>query len=125
MGISRNQKRLGYRDQGDASQDQHREHWEGFTFTGGPWRVILSGKWGKPQVWASSAAEGKRVLLHAAEISGYNPSTDPEARWEVVEVQNWRGTPGKTFGVRQTVWGAQVSKRPGPEGFPDYEPNIP
>jgi hypothetical protein len=121
MGYSRNRKRLGYRDQGGASQAQHVAHWEGFTFEGGPWRVVLSGRWGQPQVWAASAAEGKRVLLHAAAIAGYNPSADPTATWEVVEITNGRHPAGKVFGVRQTAYGPQVSKREGPEGFPDYE----
>jgi len=122
MGRSRARKRLGYRDQGGASQAAHAAHWEGFTFTGGPWRVILSGRWGQPQVWASSAAEGKRVLLHAAAGAGYDPGSDPTARWEICEVSNGRHPAGRVYRVRQTAYGPQISKRVGPVGFPEYEP---
>lgn len=121
MGYSRNRKRLGYRDQGGATQAEHVAHWEGFTFTGGPHVVCLHGKWGKPQVWASSVAEGKRVLLHAAAIAGYDPASDPTAGWATWTVASGRHPAGKVFGVRQTAYGAQVSKRDGPVGFPEYE----
>lgn len=121
MGYGRSRKRLGYRDQGGASQAAHAAHWEGFTFTGGPHVVCLHGSWGKPQVWASSVAEGKRVLLHAAAIAGYDPETDPEAEWATWEITNGRHPAGKVFGVRQTFYGPQVTKREGPEGFPVME----
>jgi hypothetical protein len=122
MGLSRNRKRLSYRDQGGASQAAHVAHWEGFTFTGGPWRVVLAGAWGQPQVWASSAAEGKRVLLHAASIAGYDPGSDPTAEWQICEVRNGRHPAGKVFGVRVGAYGPCVSKRRGPEGQPEFEP---
>lgn len=117
----RRRKRLGYRDQSGASQDAHRDHWEGFTFSGGPWRVILSGAWGQPQVWASSAAEGKRVLLHAAAAAGYDPESDPTAEWQIVEVSNGRHPAGRIYGVRQTQVGPQISKRESCAGPPEYE----
>lgn len=118
----RGRKRLGYRDQSGASQAAHAAHWSGFTFTGGPWRVILSGSWGQPQVWASSPAEGKRVLLHAAAIAGYDPAADPTAEWQIVEVTNGRHPAGRVYGVRQTFYGPQVTKRQGSAGFPEMEP---
>jgi len=121
MGYGRSRKRLGYRDQGSSSQAAHAAHWEGFTFTGGPHVVCLQGSWGKPQVWASSVAEGKRVLLHAAAIAGYDPESDPTARWASWVVANGRHPAGKVFGVRQTFYGPQVTKREGPEGFPVME----
>lgn len=113
-------KRLTYRDQGGATLEQHADHWKDFEFTSGSVRVILAGKWGEPQVWASTEAEGKRVLLHAASIAGYNPSSDPTSRWEVADVSA-RGTAnGLTYGVRRLRWGPAISKRGGPAGAPEY-----
>lgn len=113
-------KRLTYRDQGGATLEQHAAHWEGFEFTSGPVVVSLWGRWGKPQVWASSEAEGKRVLLHAASIASYDPSADPTAKWAIQD-GSARGTAnGLTYGVRQLRWGPAISKRDGPAGAPEY-----
>jgi hypothetical protein len=66
-------KRLGYRAQVPVSQESQAEHWQGFTFTGGPWQVIYRGPWGSWQVWASSEAEGRRVLEHACAAASVDP----------------------------------------------------
>jgi hypothetical protein len=113
-------KRLSYRDQGGASLEAITEHWRDFTFTSGPVVVSLQGRWGKPQVWASSEAEGKRVLMHAAAIASYDPTSDPDARWAIWD-GSARGTVnGATYGVRKLRDGAiAVSKRDGPAGAPE------
>lgn len=113
-------KRLTYRDQGSATLEEHAAHWEGFTFTSGPVRVVLSGRWGQPQVWASTEAEGKRVLLHAAAIAGYDPTTDPTAQWEIADGSARGVAAGLIYGVRQLRWGPAISKRDGPTGAPEY-----
>jgi hypothetical protein len=113
-------KRLTYRDQGSATPEQHAAHWEGFEFTSGPVVVSLRGRWGKPQVWASTEAEGKRVLLHAASIAGYNPSADPTAEWAVWDGGARGVVAGLSYGVRQLRWGPAISKRDGPAGAPEY-----
>jgi hypothetical protein len=74
------EKRLRYRDLSGASQEAHAAHWRGFQFTGGPWMVRLVGPWGAPQVWASTPSEGRRVLLHVAQIAGYDLET-AEYEW--------------------------------------------
>jgi hypothetical protein len=116
----RRYKRLTYRDQGNATPEQHAAHWEDFTFTSGPVQVKLQGKWGRPQVWASTEAEGKRVLMHAAAIASYIPSADPTAEWVVADVSARGVAAGLTYGVRQLRWGPAISKRDGPVGAPEY-----
>jgi hypothetical protein len=113
-------KRLSYRDQGSATPEQHAAHWEGFTFTSGPVVVSLRGAWGKPQVWASSEAEGKRVLLHAASIASYDPSSDSTSEWAVWDGSSRGTVGGLSYGVRQLRWGPAISKRDGPDGAPEY-----
>ena len=116
----RNRYRHSFFDEREITPEQHAAHWDGFTFTSGPVVVSLWGKWGKPQVWASTEAEGKRVLLHAAAIAGYSPSSDPTARWAIMD-GSARGTAnGLTYGVRQLRWGPAISKRDGPAGAPEY-----
>jgi hypothetical protein len=73
-------KRLGYRAQVPVTQPGQAGHWEGFTFTGGPWQVIYRGPWGSWQVWASSSQEGRRVIEHACAAAGVNPE-DPGGQW--------------------------------------------
>jgi hypothetical protein len=119
----RHRKRLGYRDQGDASVEAHAAHWEGFTWTGGPHVVCLYGQWGKPQVWASSVAEGKRVLLHAAAIAGYDPASDPNAEWASWRDSSGRSSTVRTYRVRILPGGyVECSKRNGPAGDPEFAP---
>jgi hypothetical protein len=71
-------------------------------------------------VWASTEAEGKRVLRHAAAIASYIPSADPTAEWVVADVSARGVAAGLTYGVRQLRWGPAISKRDGPVGAPEY-----
>lgn len=111
------EKRLSYQDLGGSSQEAHAAHWRGFTFTGGRWKVSLVGPWGAPQVWASTPAEGRRVLLHVAAIAGYDMGGD-DWEWIVQEVGHPRYGREVVFALQKRRGLEMVSKRAGPSGSP-------
>ena len=112
-------KVLRYRDQTAAPLETHLAHWESFAWDAG--RVIVISKnldWGTPQVWAASAAEGKRVLSHAAQMAGVD-LTDPKHEWIVTGSNDPRY--GRTGRMRLDTRGGKfmrVTSRPGPSGLP-------
>ena len=114
-------KRLSYRDQSGASRAAHAAHWAGFEFEAGPVIVACVGDFGTVQVWAASEAEGKRVIRHAASIANL-PVDDPEeAEWIVTSSNNPRDGKAGRFRVAE-VWGLPVvTKRAGPNGYPEIE----
>lgn len=115
-----------YRDPSMKELELHRDHWKNFTWESGPWMVISEGlSWGKPQVWAKSEAEGKRVLQHAAAISGVDLSSSAH-RWRVSEVQGYRERPVLTMKVHRDANGQYwVAERTGSEGLPMLEAELP
>ena len=118
--MPRGVKRLGYLDQGGSSQEAHQAHWDGFTFTGGPWKVQCKGQAGNLQVWASSQAEGERVIRHALTAAGLSP-TDEGLEWSALRVDHPRFQRQATYTVK--VWNGApvVTKRNGPDGPPELE----
>jgi hypothetical protein len=120
MGIPRlnRRKRLTYRDLGGASREAHQEHWRGFTFEAGPVMVAYVGYWGRPQVWAASEAEGRRVIEHACAIAGI-PTTGAEVgEWIVTTAKAGRNGQGGTFTVPTAYGFPLVTKRSGASGPP-------
>lgn len=112
-------KVLRYRDLSGATLEEHTEHWRGFEWDAGPVCVINKGAaWGVPQVWAASAAEGKRVIRHAAAIAGVNPDAKP-AKWVITGTLDPRyGRTGRML-VKGLGDGAiSVTKREGANGLP-------
>lgn len=116
-------KYLRYLDQANRPLEDHGAHWENFVWTAGP--VIVGHKgstWGVPQVWAASAAEGQRVLRHAAAIAGVDP--DSQGEWYFTASSDARyGQPGTMRVERRAdrITGQQflrVSKRDSPNGLP-------
>jgi len=107
-----------YRDQTGTSLEAHTAHWASFVWEAGPVCVIHKGAvWGTPQVWASSAAEGKRVIRHAAAIAGVN--VDQDGEWEVTGSLNPRIGRTGTMGVKVLRDGClSVTKREGSSGLP-------
>jgi hypothetical protein len=111
------QKLLTYFDQSGKTQAEHQAHWKDFSWQAGPVIVSCVGTpLGKPQVWAVSLDEAKRVINHAAAISGVDLTN---AEWMT-------GSPrSSSFGLRGTMrvkvsdkgllW---VTKRDGPFGLP-------
>ena len=111
-------KQLRYRDQAGASLEAHTEHWRDFEWEAGPVCVIHKDySWGSPQVWAASAAEGKRVIRHAGAIAGVNP--DEVGKWQISGSLNPRYVRTGTMLVKGLRDGAvSVTKRDGPDGLP-------
>jgi hypothetical protein len=113
-------KEFRYRAPKGADMAAHRAHWKGFEWTSGPVMVISEGaNWGKPRVWATSAEEGKRVLHHAAAVSGVDLSAAAGHRFVVREVLNPRyGQRLKMVLRKAPDGGPWVTDRSGPGGFP-------
>ena len=102
-GNARLRKRFRYRSTSGLGLGEVVEHWKDFTYESGPVVVIHSGSsWGTPQVWASTADEGKRVIRHAAGEAGIDP--DQVGRWTI------SGSDSARFGVSDTM---RVDKRKG------------
>ena len=108
-------KRLGYRHQGSPTQEGQAEHWEGFTFEGGPWQVIYKGGWGQIQVWAASEAEGRRVVEHACTAAGIDPN-DPAGEWFASVSSSPRYQRVATYRTAVKYGLPVVTVRPGPNG---------
>jgi hypothetical protein len=112
-------KILRYRDQTGASMEAHSAHWLGFTWQAGP--VIVThkgGAWGTVQVWAASAAEGKRVIRHAGAIAGVDPDLD--GKFEISGTNNPRYGRSGTMAPLVLPGGyISVSKREGSNGWPE------
>lgn len=111
-------KRFTYRDLTGASLEAHTDHWANFQWDAGPVCVIHKGAaWGVPQVWAASAAEGKRVITHAGAIAGVDPNSEGE--WVVSGSLNPRYGQTARMGVTRLRGGyLSVTKREGPDGAP-------
>jgi hypothetical protein len=114
-------KILRYRDQTFQALEAHAAHWHHFEWEAGGVVVTHEGlSWGKPRVWAATAAEGKRVLGHAAQVAGVD-LTDSNGKWVVHYSDSIRlGQPGR-MAVRRLRNGAlMVSKRNGADGLAEY-----
>ena len=87
-------KRLRYRSVSGIGLSGLTDHWKDFTFNAGPVIVKHRGSnWGTITVWASDAAEGKRVILHAAAEAGVD--ANQTGRWEISGSSSTRlGMPG-------------------------------
>lgn len=118
MGRTRIDKVLSYRDLTGASQDAHVAHWSGFRWQTGPVIVASVGEWGTVQVWAASAAEGKRVIRHAGAIGGWDPDDADQGEWIVTEPRGSRYGRRAEVGVKIRAGLPLVSKRDGPNGAP-------
>ena len=112
---TRVRKIFTYFDQSGSPQLDHVLHWKDFVWQAGPVIVSVNGvPLGKPQVWAASADEGKRVINHAAAIAGVDMT---KAEWLITSPRSPRyGVPG-TMRVyvdrKKKLW---VTKRDGPSG---------
>ena len=116
-GKSRLRKRLRYRSQSGIGLDELIEHWASFSFDAGPVIVKhLDGSWGTVTCWASSTAEGKRVIRHAAAEAGID--VDQIGRWEVSSSTSTRlGMPG-TMKVNQAGGYYWITARDGSNNRP-------
>jgi hypothetical protein len=111
-------KTFNYKDLNGHTLETHTDHWREFEWQAGPIVVTHQGaRWGRLQVWAATAEEGKRVIRHAGEIAGVDP--DAEGEWFTHAAQNSRYGQLGTMRVRPLGKGAiSVTKRSGPDGLP-------
>ena len=112
-------KTLGYRDLNGHTLETHTDHWRDFEWEAGPVVVTHEGaRWGRLQVWAATAAEGKRVIRHAGAIAGVDP--DEEGEWFVHVAQSSRYGRSGTMRVKPLGSGAvSVTMRSGSSGLPE------
>lgn len=111
-------KEMKYWDQTAKTHEEHFLHWKDFSWQAGPVMVGVAGSvLGKMQVWAASEAEGKRVIEHAASISGVTLTPD---NYVVSTSKSSRvGQPG-TMRIQQRRGLWMVANRQGPIGPPTY-----
>jgi hypothetical protein len=117
-GNDRIKKRFVYFDQTGAPLEDHVTHWKDFVWQAGPACVSFEGTpMGKPQVWASTIDEAKRVITHAAAIAGINVA---DGQWLTGTSRSTRyGKPGTMRVARFTNGNYTVTKRSGPSGNPE------
>jgi hypothetical protein len=109
-----------YFDQNNTSLADTVSHWKDFTWQSGPVVVSCCGTdLGKPQVWAASLAEAKRVIGHAAQVAGVDLTN---AEWLTGTPRSARNGVPATMRVlsRRGVLG--ITKRSGPNGYPEGLP---
>lgn len=110
-------KILTYFDQSGSGLEAHVEHWRNFTWQAGP--IVVSPcecELGRPQVWAASESEGKRVINHAAAISGVDLT---KVEWIVSTPASARLGVGGTMRIHRDKSGILgVTKRAGSSGLP-------
>jgi hypothetical protein len=107
-GASAIRKRLSYRCLVTPTIEELQAHWDGFEWEAGPTMVQFSTpNSGIFRVWAADESEGRRVVRHALEQSGFN-ETDGE--WTAAATTNPR------YGVAATVVADSGSARIGPSG---------
>jgi hypothetical protein len=116
-GGNRLRKLLTYFDQVGSTLEQTVAHWRDFSWEAGP--VIVSVNdvpLGKPQVWAASEAEGRRVINHAAAIAGVDMT---QASWMIMSPRSSRYGETGTMRVHRSKNGTLgITKRDGPSGLP-------
>ena len=110
-------KRTRYRSESGRSDAELAAYFAGFAWEAGPVCVKHVGAWwGTPQVWASSANEGKRVIRHLAGEAGIDP--DSTGRWEVGGSRNPRFGRTGTMRLRTIDGFPWVSSRDGSDMLP-------
>ena len=116
-GSARLRKRFRYRSLTGGGLGPVIDHWKDFTWQAGPVCVQhADASWGTPQCWASSAAEGKRVIRHAAGEAGIDP--DQDGRWVISGSDSPRvGVPG-TMRVNRKGGYFWITARDGSDGRP-------
>ena len=116
-GNNRIRKLLTYFDQAGSTLEQTVAHWKDFTWQAGPVIVSCVGTpLGKPQVWAASEAEAKRVINHAAAIADVDLK---DADWLVAPPKSSRYGMAGTMRIHRGANGALgITKRDGPNGLP-------
>ena len=120
------EKRLSYKDPLQRGDAFHQNHWAGFTWDAGPVTCTCRGtELGQVSVWASSEAEGRRVIAHAGAAAGVDVD-GPSAVWQFGRSRSPRY--GRTARMVPLKWDytgeVMASSRPGPSGRPAWSSNL-
>ena len=112
-------KQFTYRSFLPVILEEHADHWDGFLFFSGNVMVCSMGNWGRPEVWASSVDEGKRVIRHAASICGWDPDDPKQGQWVTRPARGARY--GRVYLCVTAVRNGLicVTSREGPNGLPE------
>jgi hypothetical protein len=124
VGNDRIRKLLTYFDQNNTSFEDTVTHWKDFSWNAGPVIVSCVGTpLGRPQVWAESVDEAKRVINHAASIAGVDLT---KAEWQVAPPKSSRyGMSGVMRVAKGRSGQLSITKRDGPSGLPEVLTPIP
>ena len=115
---SRLRKRFRYRSTSGLGLDEITNYWKDFTFESGPVVVKHVGSsLGRPQVWAATADEGKRVIRHAFGEAGIDP--DQVGRWLIGSSDSPRLGVSDTMSVDKQRGYYMIKYRDGSDG-PSY-----
>ena len=117
MGDRRLRKRFRYRSKSGRELGSLIDYWKDFVWYSGQACVGHTGAWwGAPQSWASTAAEGKRVIYYAAAEAGIDP--DQVGEWKIGGSDNPRYGMSGTMRVRINKGTYCITNRLGPSGLP-------
>ena len=115
---SRLRKRFRYRSTSGLGLDEITNYWKDFTFESGPVVVKHVGSsLGRPQVWAATEDEGKRVIRHAFGEAGIDP--DQVGRWLIGSSDSPRLGVSDTMSVDNSGGYYMIKYRDGSDG-PSY-----
>jgi hypothetical protein len=90
-------------------------YWKNFTYRSGPVVVKHVGSsLGRPQVWANSEDEGKRVIRHAFRETGIDP--DQVGKWRVGSCDSSRNGLSDTMSVDKSQGYYMIKIRDGSDG---------
>ena len=110
-------KRSRYRSKSDRDSKQLQDYFRDFEWDAGEVCVIHAGAWwGTPQVWASTADEGKRVIRHLGGEAGLDP--DQVGRWKISGSNNPRIGQVGHMRIRYLQGFPWVSRRQGSNMLP-------
>ena len=116
-GKSALRKRVRYRSVSGIGLNALIDYWKDFQFDAGPVIVKhLGSSWGTVTVWASSIAEGKRVIRHAAGEAGID--ADQVGRWEISSSTSTRLAMPGTMKVNQSGGYYWITARDGSNNRP-------
>jgi len=112
---SRLRKRFRYRSTSGLGLDAVTNYWKNFTYRSGPVVVKHVGSsLGRPQVWANSEDEGKRVIRHAFRETGIDP--DQVGKWRVGSCDSSRNGLSDTMSVDKSQGYYMIKIRDGSDG---------
>jgi len=110
-------KLFRYRSKSTRDHNELQAYWSAFVWQAGSVCVIHKGAWwGTPQVWASSADEGKRVIRFAAGEAGIDP--DQVGEWLTSNASSPRYGMSGRMRLAEEQGEQWVTRREGPSGLP-------